>query len=101
MGDLQVKQRSPSEALSYVLEWLERSAIERGQHPVLVHTGMQALDKLDARIKELEKELAAERYAREQIEQRCDPAGDTRELILLRDENASLRALAGEEKSGG
>lgn len=63
-----------------------------------VHRLIGAEKTLCARIEELEGELAKERYAREQIEQRCDPAGDTRALILLEDENQQLRAaLAGKE----
>ena len=60
-----------------------------------------AMARARLRIKVLEEKLAKETYAREQIEQRCDPAGDTRELILLRDENAQLRASAGEGDNRG
>ena len=44
--------------------------------------------RLDAALAERDRE----RYIREQVEQRCDPAGDTRELILTRDANMTLVA---------
>ncbi|KKK92738.1 hypothetical protein LCGC14_2699920, partial [marine sediment metagenome] len=49
------------------------------------------LVEAEARNEKLLEELKRERRLREQIEQRCDPAGDTRALILTRDENEQLR----------
>ena len=44
----------------------------------------------------LQCEVTAERYLRQQIEQRCDPAGETRQRVLTQDENRHLQATLAE-----
>ncbi len=54
--------------------------------------------KLSEENDQLRAERDKERYIREQVEQRCDPAGEMREVILTRDKNKSLAAALVEAK---
>lgn len=60
---VEVKRRAPLEVVKYVLDKLERRDIADGIHPVLIHEGQEALDRVEAEIARLRTELA-EAHAR-------------------------------------
>ncbi len=46
MSEIVLERRDPISTLQYVLETLEKLAIDAGSHPVLIHEGLEALDRL-------------------------------------------------------
>ncbi len=68
-----------------LLKELDRTEGARKGWEVTAHTYAVSRDCQEER-------ADRERHLREQIEQRCDPAGDTRALMLTRDENRGLMA---------
>lgn len=57
---MDVKRREPIAVVEYVLRKLERQAIDIGSHPVLIHEGLEALDRLreeNARLRQRVAEL--------------------------------------------
>lgn len=55
---MEVKRVEPLEVLRVVLERLERQAIKAGSHPVLIHEGLEALDRLREENVQLKAKLA-------------------------------------------
>lgn len=52
-----VSRGEPLLVVRTCLERLERAAIKAGDHPIVIHCGLEALERVDARIKELEEAL--------------------------------------------
>lgn len=77
--------------------WADRARkaeaeLKRLEHEVAVlreHLDPDA-ESLGDVVLRLEEECKRERHLREQIEQRCDPAGDTQELVARRDQVVAL-----------
>lgn len=57
-----VESGEPVAVLQKCLNRLERAAIARGEHPVIVHTALTALDRLERRIRELRERVAEALY---------------------------------------
>lgn len=47
IAQLVLRKRDPISTLRYVLETLEKQAVKAGSHPVLIHEGLEALDRLE------------------------------------------------------
>lgn len=63
---MEVRRGEPIAVVEHVLRRLERQAIDAGSHPVLIHEGMEALDRLreeNARLRDADRESAVRRNA--------------------------------------